>query len=265
MEEDKSASGIVKEFVSNKRWWIIVLGNLLSTMLGIILTVGVAALVQEHNDRKLGREMMFNVAKTAQDNLPLAQDFDSIYKSQIKAIDVIQVLYKICNGDLSQMTEPEVISEYLKQTYTASKYTITRSRTENYFYGAQMMHQFRNPEVYAHFALYVQFDVDVNDRMTRLNQEGDDIRRRITAMREVEGMSDVEIAQALIQDHTLSDYRYNLIKASMHQQVENYKQYFQMMLRDMGATQQDYDEYVKSNVCDTIPTAQKDKKQKTKN
>lgn len=221
------------------------ISNIASTMIGILLTIGVGALYEQHQDKHLAREMMFNIVKSAKDNGEGFEKIDSICAIQYNALYKIVGYNVFYDGDLSKV-DPDSLSNYLDQSFIITTFLISRSKTENYFYSAQTMHQISNPELYTKFAEFIENDRQIYEMIDDMISKGASVHRSIVAKQLCERKSMVQAVMEVVQDHSLYDYFSSIKKVMQPFYAKFFTDATEDLLKAMGATQEEFDEYLKS-------------------
>lgn len=246
MENKNTFKGRLKSDICSMSWWYGALGSVLSTVVGIALTFGVSTWVSYRHDKQEAREMMFNVIKTARDNKEEVLQLDSVYNNAQKAIKKLFEYYDATDGDFAKMNQDTLLHYYYRLT-DPERIVVTRSKTESYFYSAETMHQFDNPEIYSEFATYVEFDRNVYEKIEKLNLQAFDMEVLINSKCRCEKKTYAQAISEVIKDHSLYRYWANLDVAYLGFDIEQYDKWYHKMMAAMGATEEELAKYDKKN------------------
>lgn len=243
-----SAGQSVRQMLSNKDWWKGMFSNIVSTMIGIALTIGVAALVEYHNNKKQSREMMFNVINVCEDNTETLEKFDSIFQMQIAAIDTLVELYHAEHEFKDSLTkaQEDTLTKYIDRAFKTVSIFYSHNQVGKYFYSAQMMHQFGNADMYNSFSSFVQVDELVNDNINEINKKYLAIMCNMDNMVNVDGLSTQEAVAEVIRNHSLTEYQYQIRASMLSTFIKAYKDLFSVLLEEMDATKEEYEDYKES-------------------
>lgn len=246
MENKNTFKGRLMNDVRSMSWWYGAVGSVLSTVIGIALTFGVSAWVSHRHDKQEARDMMFNVLLSAKHNKETVLFMDSIYNSAQNAVKVLYDYYDTNDGDLGKI-ERDTLFYYYYKLVKIQFLNFNRSKTESYFYGAETMHQFDNPEIYSKFATYVEFDKNVFEKMEDLRHQASDLDILISSKIRCEKKTYAQAISESLKDQSFFRYSANLNVAALWNDVNQYDRWYKVMMALMNATEEEVAKYEKAN------------------
>ena len=232
----------IRVMLCTRNWLKAILGNILSTMMGIILTIGIGALVEYHKDKELARNMMFNVVSATVDNRMTIEKYDSVFKKQIKSIDSLVSYYN--KGTLDKVPE-DTLYKHLNVLKQYSMFS--RKAPEIYINNARTIQQFGNTDVYEDFQEFVQIDRLTFSDIVDITSDWKEFSSTVYSKMKVGHDKPAIIVRELIESNTLTNYEWKLQLMMLPEIEDMYRNFFKQLLKIMQATEEEYNNYLKSN------------------
>lgn len=243
MESNKqNMDGKKNSFPQESSWIHGVLGNLIATTLGIVLTFGVASYVDRRKAEQQSREVMLNAIRSIEVDGEMLEKTDSVFNSHLAIVDKLINLYWENDKDLSRVPEDTLRAEMNKlgECRLFSK----QGHSELYFFDAEIVHQFADVDAYQRFAMYLQFDKESFELINALYSQHRTILQEAKNKQIIDGKDLSTIVEELLTEHFLTDYVFKIQYAALSERKEKNDYFYEQMLKLAGVSEQEYKEYV---------------------
>ncbi|MGN1262489.1 MAG: hypothetical protein ACI4TW_00490 [Prevotella sp.] len=247
MEQKKNSrvTRVLDKLFSDKEWWLGLWSNILATVIGIVLTIGVTYYFEIQNDREQGRFIMYKVVENLKrDSMVMTKRIESLDK-QLKACEELLTIYKE-NGKSMQGIADSIIKKHIN-LIGEYKFDLPIDRPELYFYDSNIMHQIGSLPLYSLFSISIQINKKSVEEMERLNKMQWDLLQQAIKKSETEDDDVQKIVEELIREDFIPNYYVNLnIRLPI---LKGYKVLYDDMiprlLKEMKSSEEEYLEFRK--------------------
>lgn len=243
-QKDNKERRFWSRLFSDKAWWLGVLSNVLATVIGIALTIGVTYYSEIRHDREQGRIIMFKVIeKLKADSVAANHKMESI-DGQLKACEGLLAIYKE-NGKSMQGVADSVIKKYMN-VIGNYQFSGLNGSLEMYFYDPNVVRQIGNQALYTVFSLAIQVDKKCVEEMERLNSIQWNVLQQAVKKSGAEDKNIQQTAEELIREGFVPDYYANLYMSLLKGYKDFYGATIPQLLKEMKSSEKEYLEFQNS-------------------